>query len=168
MISAGAIYGKTAAGAQEVKNRKMKLAPRLRTMLILVDGAKPLLILREEGEALGVPTDFIEQLEELGLVNLIGTAGTSPAVPAAGGAGPADGARMEPVARFRMAQQFMNDTAVNVLCIKAFFFTLKLEKCATVDDLGELVEAYRAAITKASGPEEADVLTRRLQEILGP
>ena len=37
-MSAGDIYGKTALGMQEVSNRKMKLAPRLRTMLILVDG----------------------------------------------------------------------------------------------------------------------------------
>ena len=40
MISAGTIYAKTAAGQDEVKNRKMKLHPKLRTMLILVDGSK--------------------------------------------------------------------------------------------------------------------------------
>jgi hypothetical protein len=96
MISAGAVYAKTAAGAEEVKNRKMKLAPKLRTMLILIDGAKPVLILREEGEALGVPADFIEQLEKLGLVIPAGPAGTSPAAPApAGGDAPAADAKPE-------------------------------------------------------------------------
>jgi hypothetical protein len=160
MISAGAVYAKTAAGAAEVKSRKLKLAPRLRTMLILIDGTKPVLILREEAAALGVPADFIEQLEGLGLV-----------APVAGAAGPGRvgpaGATMDPVAHFRMAQQFMNDTAVNALGIKAFFFTLKMEKCATVDDLRGMVETYRTAIAKASGDAEAEVLVRRLQEILG-
>jgi hypothetical protein len=66
-----------------------------------------------------------------------------------------------------MAQKFMNDTAVNALGIKAFFFTLKLEKCATVDDLRELVEPYRAAIAKGSGPDEAEVMARRVLEMLG-
>ena len=37
-MSAGDIYGKTVLGVQEVSNRKIKLAHRLRTMLILVDG----------------------------------------------------------------------------------------------------------------------------------
>lgn len=160
MISAGAVYAKTAAGSEEVKSRKRKLAPKLRTMLILIDGAKPVLILREEAAALGVAADFIEQLEGLGLVAPVAGA------PGAGRAAP-PGAKMDPVAHFRMAQQFMNDTAVNALGIKAFFFTLKMEKCATVADLRGMVEAYRAAIAKASGEEEAEVLVRRLEEILG-
>jgi len=168
MISAGAIYAKTPAGAEEVKNRKIKLAPKIRTMLILIDGTKPVLVLREEAEALGVPADFIEQLEKLGLVKPVGAVGGG-AAPAAvrAEAGAAAGAAMDPVARFRAAQQFMNDTAVNALGIKAFFFTLKLEKCSTVDDLREMVEPYREAIAKGSGPAEAEVMARRVEELLG-
>ncbi len=162
MISAGAIYAKTAAGSEEVKSRKLKLAPRLRTMLILIDGSKPVLILREEAAALGVPADFVEQLEGLGLVAPVAGTGAAGAARTA-----APGAKMDPVAHFRMAQQFMNDTAVNALGIKAFFFTLKMVKCATVADLRGMVETYRAAIAKASGEAEADVLVRRLKEILG-
>jgi hypothetical protein len=161
MISAGAVYAKTAAGSEEVKSRKRKLAPKLRTMLILIDGAKPVLILREEAAALGVPADFIEQLEGQGLVAPVAGTGAPGASPAAPGAG------MDPVAHFRMAQKFMNDTAVTALGIKAFFFTLKMEKCATVEDLRGMVEPYREAIAKASGEAEADVLVRRLKEILG-
>jgi len=168
MISAGAIYAKTPAGAEEVKNRKIKLAPKIRTMLILIDGTKPVLVLREEAEALGVPADFIEQLEKLGLVRPVGAVGGGAAPAAARAeAGAAAGAAMDPVARFRAAQQFMNDTAVNALGIKAFFFTLKLERCATVDDLRGLLDAYREAMSKASGPEEAEVLCARVEELLG-
>jgi hypothetical protein len=71
MVSADAIYAKTQAGADEVKKRAIKLAPRLRTMLILVDGAKPAAALLEEAEALGAPADFIEQLEAMGLIEPI-------------------------------------------------------------------------------------------------
>jgi hypothetical protein len=79
----------------------------------------------------------------------------------------AESTAFDPAARFRMAQQFMNDTAVNALGIKAFFFTLKLERCANVNDLKDLVEPYRAAIAKASGAAEANVLTGRVKEMLG-
>jgi hypothetical protein len=168
MASQGAIYAKTPAGSEEVRSRKMKLAPKLRTMLILVDGRKPVDALRDEVAACGMPSDCIEQLESLGLVRPVAGDGApqGPAVrdntrPGASAAG------ADPLARFRMAQQFMNDTAVNALGIKAFFFSLKLERCATLDDLKELVEPYHAAIAKGSGPAEADVLTRRVREMLG-
>ena len=77
MISAGAIYAKTAAGVEEVKSRKMKLAPKLRTMLILVDGAKAALILQEEAGSLGAPPDVLEQLESLGLVKAAASPGAA-------------------------------------------------------------------------------------------
>ena len=49
-MSAGDIYAKTPLGVQEVSSRKMKLNPRLRTMLILVDGRSPAFILQVIGE----------------------------------------------------------------------------------------------------------------------
>jgi len=173
MIPAGTIFIKSRAGSEEVRTRKMKLTPKLRTMLILIDGAKPALILKEEAASLGAPEDFLEALEGQGLIERVGAA------PAPGAAGaqerravvraPAepDPARLDPVARFRAAQQFMNDTAVNALGLKAFFFTLKLEKCSTVDDLKPLAGAYREAIAKGSGEAEAEVLSRRLKVLLG-
>ena len=38
------------------------------------------------------------------------------------------------VAQFRVAKAFMNETVVDSLGIRAFLFTLKLEKCATATD----------------------------------
>jgi hypothetical protein len=172
MIPPGAIYAKTQSGADEVRNRKMKLPPKLRTMLILIDGTKPALLLRDEATSLGLGTDFLEQLEKMGLVERVGNV---TAASDAGGATqgvPEMSARsiatMDPVTRYRMAQQFMNDTAVNALGIKAFFFTLKLERCATIDDLRALTGDYRAAMAKAGGDAEAEILSHRLDELLGP
>lgn len=170
MIPAATVFVKSRAGVEEVKSRKLKLAPKLRTLLILVDGAKPALVLNEEGAKLGAPADALEQLESRALIERVGAAPTPSAgerravvrPPATGEPGSLDS-----LARFRMAQQFMNDTAVNALGLKAFFFTLKLEKCATVDDLRGLADDYRKAIGKGSGDAEADVLARRLNEILG-
>jgi len=172
MISAGAVYGKTQAGNAEVMNRKINLPPKLRTMLILIDGIKPALILREEAEALGAGAEFLDQLETLNLVKRVGSVGGAaesalateseiPAVSAKTLAG------LDNVARFRLAKQFMNITVVNALGIRAFFFTLKLERCSTVDDLRALADTYRETVAKASGSAEADILARRLRELLG-
>lgn len=172
MIPAGAVYGKTPAGNAEVTNRKIKLPPKLRTMLILIDGTKPALLLREEAEALGVGADFLEQLEKLNLVTRVGSvAGAAGSALATEKEMPSINARtlagMDSFARFRMAKELMNVTAVNALGIKAFFFTLKLERCSTVDDLRALMDPYREAIAKASGIAEADILSRRVLELLG-
>jgi hypothetical protein len=168
MIPAGTIYAKTRAGQEEVKSRKIKLPPKLRTMLILIDGTKPAFLLREEAAAIGAAADFLDHLERLGLVERVGQAGAVATAASKQPAGAAAPAGMDTLKRFRLAQQFMNDTAVDALGIRAFFFTLKLERCATVEDLRQQVNAYREAIAKASGHSEAEVLSRRLLELLGP
>ncbi len=162
-MGAASIYAKTPLGVQEVTSRKMKLAPRLRTMLILIDGQQPAFILQEEAAKIGAPDDFLGQLESLQLVEVAGTATveTATAKAASAGAGPQD-----EFGRFRQAKDFMNVTIVTALGLKSFFFTLKLEKASSRADLRELAESYRAAIAKSSSDEEAEVLASRLADML--
>ena len=165
-MSAGDIYSKTALGVREVSDRKLKVSPRLRTMLILFDGLQPAFVLKEEGQKVGAPEGFIEQLLGLGLIAKTGTVasqGASAAVDQSLNLVPA----VDEYTRFRAAKEFMNVGVVNALGLKSFFFTLKLERAGNVADLRELVEAYKAAIAKASGQAEAEVLTERLLEMLG-
>ena len=67
-MAAGTIYRKTERGAAEVRDRKLKLSPRVRTMLILVDGALPEFMLREDAQRVGAPDDFLQQLLAAGLI----------------------------------------------------------------------------------------------------
>lgn len=69
--------------------------------------------------------------------------------------------------RFRAAKDFMNNAVVNALGMRAFFFTLKLERAGNVADLRELVKPFKDAITKGTSEAEAEVLTQRLLEQLG-
>jgi len=159
-MAAGDIFAKTALGTHEVTNRKMKLSPRLRTMLILVDGRQPAFLLQEEAGKVGAPPDSLDQLAALNLIEKAGTVAAGVAATAA--AASAEDEFM----RFRNAKDFMNVTITNALGLKSFFFTLKLERASTRADLGELADAYRAAIEKASGSEEAEVLSTRLSAML--
>jgi hypothetical protein len=165
-MSAGDIFSKTDLGVQEVVNRKMKLSPRVRTMLILIDGNQPAFILREEAKKVGAPDDFLEQLTSLGLVQKSGVT-VGPRASAGESVTPPDSATSgDEFSRFRFAKDFMNVSIVNAMGIKSFFFTLKLERAGNRSDLKELVGAYEEALTKASGPEEARVLVDRLKAML--
>ena len=164
-MSAGDIYGKTALGIQEVSNRKMKIPPRLRTMLILVDGHQPTLILQEEAGKLGAPDDFLDQLLGMRLIEKVGKVIRQEAK-ADDAASSRPPVAADEYTRFRAAKDFMNVTVVDALGIKSFFFTLKLERAGNVADLRELVSAYHDAIAKGSGAEEARVFTDRLNALL--
>jgi hypothetical protein len=160
-MSAADVYRKTERGQAEIASRKLKLSPRLRTMLILLDGTQPELLVKEEGEKVGAPEDFLEQLVEMGLVEKAGRA----AMPgAAGEMQPAPVA--DEVERFRAAKDLMNVTIVDALGLKSFFFTMKLERAGTLADLRALADPYRQAIAKADGDAAAEVLARHLNEML--
>jgi hypothetical protein len=100
-------------------------------------------------------------------------------VPASAEAGAPAGTIAEPVAadagaisndefaRFRDAKTFMNETVVNALGIRAFLFTLRLERCSTRADLVALFPDYEKAIRKASGETDAQVLASHLRDMLG-
>lgn len=175
-MAAADIYRKTDLGQAEIASRKMKLNPRMRTMLILIDGSQPEFLVKEEAEKVGAPADFLDQLVRLGLVEKAGRVTVTPAansdsasVPQAvasarlaGGAAPVGGE----FERFRAAKDFMNVTIVDALGIKSFFFTLKLERAGNLADLRHLAEPYHEAIAKADGEAAANVLSKRLQDML--
>ena len=163
-MKASDVYGKTALGLQEVGNRKMKLPPRLRTMLILIDGRQPVLILLEEAGKLGAPADFLDQLLGMGLIEKVGTAIGQESKATEKSSPPT--ARGDEFSRFQTAKDFMNVTVVDALGLRSFFFTLKLERAGNLAELRELVGPYRDAIAKRSGTEEARVFTERLNAML--
>jgi hypothetical protein len=170
---------KTVSGTEEVSKRSRKLPPRLRTLLIMVDGGLTAAQLRQAAATLGAPADCLESLESMGLVEVQSQAPAQAPAPAQAGHPAAEPpaaerapAPTQPVPamtdpeRFRAAQKFMNDNAVDALGLRAFFFTLKMEKCYTCDDLRALLPEFTRLVTKGSGEAVARVLTARAREIL--
>ena len=156
-------YAKTEKGTEEIRSRGKNLRGRLRTMLILIDPTKTADELREQGVRVGAPEDFLE--------TLIGEGYIAPLTLAA----PASAATDAPVptsvtsdelARFREAKTFMNETVVAALGIRAFMFTLRLERCSARADLGQLVPDYERALRKGVSEPEARAMADRLRELL--
>jgi hypothetical protein len=154
-------YAKTEKGAEEISKRRKNLDRRMRTMLILVDPAKTGTELATQAAQLGVPADFLQIMAREGFIAPVGAAEGS-----AGRQAAEVRVSGDELARFRKAQAFMNETIVNVLGIRAFMFTLKLERCATRSDLAAIVPDYLETLRKGADDAEARVIADRLRELL--
>jgi hypothetical protein len=170
------IPSKTATGSDELKNRSGHLPQRLRTLLIMVDGNLTVAELRLAGSRMGAPEDGLEQLLVRAFIAVANSSARAPvaALSVGDASGPVQAqigrtgrAPLSEGDRFRAAQKFMNDSAVDTLGLRAFFFTLKLEKSFTCDDLRALLPDFSKALTNGGGPEMARVLEARVREILG-
>src|SRR5258706_9128059 len=129
-MAAHDVYRKTALGHAEIANRKLKLHPRIRTMLIMIDGARAEAEMRAEAQQVGAPAEFIEQLAALGLIEKVRTAAAAPEPPLAR---TRPGVPKDDFERFRVAKSFMNNAAVDALGLRSFMFTMRLEKAATLE-----------------------------------
>ena len=153
-------FAKTDKGLEEIRSRGKDLRGRLRTMLILIDPSKTGDELRASAAKIGVEPEFLETLLRDGYIVALGGA-ESPAA--------ADVPRVvsrDELARFRAAKSFINETVVDALGVRAFLFTLKLERCSTRQELAALLPHYEKAIRKFRGDAETRLLVDRANELL--
>ena len=150
-------YDKTDKGRDEIAMGRKNLRGKLRTVLFLVDAGKDAASIRQQLTMIGAPPDAIAQLAAQGYI-----------APLAGAAPVAhnDASATDPVASFRIAKAFMNDTIVEARGIRAFGFTLKLERCATQADLAALVPDYTEQLLKAFERDAVRALVDRTRELI--
>ena len=153
-------FAKTDKGLEEIRSRGRNLRGRLRTMLILIDPSKSGDELRASAAKIGVEPEFLETLLSDGYIVAVAGTESLPIERA-----PRAVTRDE-LARFRAAKAFINETAVDALGIRAFLFTLKLERCSTRQDLAALLPDYEKAIRKFRGEAETRLLVDRANELL--
>lgn len=162
-MSGAVVYAKTAKALEEIQTKKYKLKSKARNLLFLIDGTKPVDSVTEMSRQLGISNSELVELETDGFIVKSGGAGEAAN---ADSAAVSEDLGTDEAGRFRVAKKYMNDTIVNSLGLKAFFFTLKLEKCGTRADLANLLDDYGKAIAKASNVETAKVLVRRARELV--
>ena len=158
------IYTKTAAGSDELKTRAHGLSMRLRAILIMVDGTRTVAQLREAAAGLGAPPDCLDTLLAAGLVAVRPPVPAVQPVPVASASPSAGGSGAE---RFVAAQKDMVERAVDAMGMRSFFFTLKLEKCYTTDDLRALLPELIKSVAKARGDAFALAVSQRVSSMLG-
>jgi hypothetical protein len=189
------IYDKTAKGREEIATRKYQLAPRMRTLLLLIDGRKSQEELLRSVSGLGLTADAIAELQAQDFVVLATSYSTitepelqaaapaplpapvpveaqpvpppPPLVQAAAVRAEAEAQAIPPAQQFQSLYEFYNKTIKSNIGLRGFTLQLKVEKASSVDELRELRRPYLEAIMKAKGSDIARSLANQLDQLLG-
>lgn len=177
------IFDKTDKGREEIATRKYGLAPRMRSLLVLVDGKKNKAELIKKVAGLGLNGQSIDELVENNFIeNTSGAPAAAPipvvaATPAAPVESPAPPAPEpveiipEPVKiigpdELAALHTFLNETIKSTIGLRGFSLQQKAEHATTLDDFRDLRQPYLEAVLKAKGREMTISLRDRLDQLL--
>jgi hypothetical protein len=153
-------YDKTPKGRDEIAQGRKNLRGKLRTVLFLVDAGKDVAAIQQQITLIGAPPDAIAQLATAGYIAPIG----GPLTPTNDAVAVGNGG--DSLEHFRIAKAFMNETIVDARGIRAFAFTLKLERCATQADLAVLLPDYTEGLLKSLDREVVRAMVDRARELV--
>jgi hypothetical protein len=143
----------------EICHSTKSLPAKLRTVLFLVDPTKDASEIQRQILLMGAPANALTELVTAGYVAPVSEF-NAPLKDAAHSI-------EDQLAQFRVAKAFMNETVVDALGIRAFMFTLKLERCATGADLASLLPDYAQVLAKKLDREAVRAMVERARELIG-
>ena len=170
------VYDKTEKGREEIATRKHRLPPRMRTLLVMIDGKRPADALMGDLGAFGLNEDSFEQLlagEYIAVVDAPAGAARAPRraeiepVHEATLPDPLRAQHDDEPERLRALYDFFNQTIKSALGLRGIGLQLRVEKCATIEEFAALRLPYLEAVQKAKGREMALSLRDRLDQLLG-
>lgn len=173
------IYDKTVKGRTEMATREFQLTAKLRTLLLIIDGKRPVAELFRQTQGLGLNQDNLNYLLDEGFItelvdttpdNHTANASATPiddqtnhSHPVASGNADIDEAK-----RLQALHTFFNSTIKNTLGLRGFSLQLKSERAASLVEFEALRRPYVEAVYKAKGKEMAISLRDRLDQLLFP
>jgi hypothetical protein len=173
------IFDKTAKGRAEISTRQFQLPAKIRTLLVMIDGKRPLAELFKQTQGLGLSQENIDYLLDEGFIAEVAEASnipepvatpivpslsSLPSAPSASTAPPVQ--QMDDVKRLQALHNFFNSTIKSTLGLRGFALQLKTERAATLQEFAELRRPYVEAVNKAKGREMAISLRDRLDQLL--
>jgi hypothetical protein len=153
---------KTEAGQRELKDRAIDLPRSARTLLVLVDGT------RNTDELLtmvkGATSKDVEALLQAGLIVASGNTSSSSKAAAGKAAAPAPSEATPAVKlEFKELYECLTELIREQLgVLKAFKYTLEVEKASTVDDLMAVAKRFVDDVQKQKGDSAANMVRRAL------
>lgn len=156
---------KTEAGQRELRDRAVDLPRSARTLLVLVDGA------RNSEELLtmvkGATLKDVEALLQAGLIASTGTAPVAATRSAAGNKSVAPAAPDAAAPAVKLEFKELYDCLTEMIreqlgVLKAFKYTLDVEKASTVDDLMGVAKRFVDDVQKQKGDSAANMVRRAL------
>lgn len=154
---------KTEAGRNEIQQRTRKLPAGLRSILLLVDGQRNDDELQAMMSGLHAPDDALGQLAADGLIERrSGAVSMLAAVAATKSNDGASALAMTPAERYNLLYSRITDDIRTHIGLKGYFLQLKVERCASADDLEALLPHIATAMTKA---RDHTFATRWLEDV---
>lgn len=166
------VFRKTGKGTEEMTTRTNGFTPRVRRILILVDGKRTVDQLRELASADDL-THSLALLEETGMIEMLSAPGANGvAAPVSAPLPPVHAFRDNPPPhdpmRLQMSRNFMTNT------IKAFLGTVgtsgiltRIEEATSLEALRDCFgEWHYLIVTSRDGRREAEVLREKLLETI--
>jgi len=164
------IYDKTAKGRDEIATRKYQLAPRLRSLLVLIDGRRTEEELLRNVAGLGLTINALNELLEEGLIVLSTSYATMAVAQPVADPDPAPVApapvAVSQASQFQALYEFYNKTIKSTIGLRGFTLQLKVEKASSVEELRELRMPYLDAVQRAKGNFTAASLAEQLDQLL--
>lgn len=131
------VLSKTSKGGQEIETRAHKLDPRLRALLIMVNGKATAGEIAKRFEQAGDVMPLLQQLLAQGFI-----AGAASAAPSAAPAESRD---------FKRAQRELCIHLSNLLGPEADLITAQLEKCSSLAEMRQFLQERRTLLDQALG-----------------
>lgn len=152
-------WSKTEAGRNEIQQRTRKLPAGLRSILLLVDGQRSDDELQAMMSGLHAPDDALSLLAADGLIERRSGAASMLAAVAAT---KTPAVAMTSAERYNVLYARITDDIRSHIGLKGYFLQLKVERCATADDLEALLPDVATAMTKA---RDHTFATRWLEDV---
>lgn len=175
MVTAKTVCVKSAKGQEEIERRCYGLTPRLRQLLIMMDGRRDMAALQTVFPPDLVP-GLMQQLLDQGFVTELATApatATAPSTPPPRPAShtapaPLGGSASEEEDPFQLGQTFMINLASRILGIAGSGIIAKLRATHDVEGLRALYWEWRNTIKQApDGLLRLKELEKKLSKVLG-
>ena len=155
------IFDKTDKGREEIISRKYRLASRLRTLLVLVDGKQSSDDLLGKVSSLGLNQASVDELEQKGFIQRHGSA---PHVDNT--LEDTQNSQINTIELFQVLHDFYSETIKQNLGLRGYNIQFIVERATTLQDFHELRTPFLDAINKSQPEKKALELRDQLDELL--
>ncbi|WP_374404702.1 hypothetical protein [Niveibacterium sp.] len=171
------VFFKTEAGAQEITARQIRLHPRVRSLLVLIDGKHRAGELLDTLQTIGVTEDSFKELISHGLIAGAGTPAAAPEavadapdteMPLAPAEAPTQAAPADEQEQRRALYAYFNLHIRETLGLRGFMLQLQVEKAESLADYAAIRDQFLAAARKSKGDMAAAAMQAELDRLLAP
>ena len=162
MVNKQAIYHKTAKGAEAIANRQSGLAPKLRSLLIMVDGKRTHAELTTIATSLG-DAERLAELESEGLVEPVAAEEKTMPTPLEPADSPVAAPAHPRAANLAEARLFSSHLLENMLGPTAEPLCIKIEATRDLPDFIAAIKRAREVVRDVKGSAEAERFVAQIE-----